>query len=92
MRYVARRYGFNGTTEIEEARADEATELIYDLRLCKSFLHYVMSRGILVYYKDWRIFFLGCVAYKDSFVSATPDIIRHTGKKRANWNPMFSEC
>jgi hypothetical protein len=35
IRYVARRYGFNGTTEQESARADEATELIYDLRLCE---------------------------------------------------------
>lgn len=35
MRYIARRFGYNGTSEIEAARADEATELIYDLRLCK---------------------------------------------------------
>ncbi|CAL8092600.1 unnamed protein product [Orchesella dallaii] len=34
MRYVARELGFNGETEYEEMRADEATELIYDLRLC----------------------------------------------------------
>ncbi|OXA60363.1 glutathione S-transferase 3 [Folsomia candida] len=53
MRYIARRFGYNGTSEIEAARADEATELIYDLRLC-------------------------CVAYKDSFQSNTPDVVRHT--------------
>ncbi|ODN01723.1 Glutathione S-transferase 3 [Orchesella cincta] len=34
MRYVARELGFNGESELEEARADEAVELVYDLRLC----------------------------------------------------------
>ncbi|OXA58367.1 glutathione S-transferase 2 isoform X2 [Folsomia candida] len=33
MRYVARRYGFNGTNELEEARSDEIADLVYDIRL-----------------------------------------------------------
>ncbi|ODM90470.1 Glutathione S-transferase [Orchesella cincta] len=32
MRFVARRLGFNGLTDMEAARADEATDLVYDLR------------------------------------------------------------
>lgn len=34
MRFVAKELGFNGQSEMETARADEAAELIYDLRLC----------------------------------------------------------
>lgn len=34
-RYVARRYGFNGTNELEEARSDEIADLVYDIRLRK---------------------------------------------------------
>ncbi|CAL8121646.1 unnamed protein product [Orchesella dallaii] len=34
MRFVARRLGFNGLTDMDAARADEATDLVYDLRLC----------------------------------------------------------
>lgn len=39
IRYVARRLGFNGQNEREEAKADEASELIYDLRLCNYTLY-----------------------------------------------------
>lgn len=33
LRFVARKFGYNGETALEEARADEASDLIYDLRL-----------------------------------------------------------
>ncbi|OXA45021.1 glutathione S-transferase [Folsomia candida] len=33
MRYLARKLGFNGVTELEEAKADEVADLVYDLRL-----------------------------------------------------------
>lgn len=34
IRFVAKRLGFNGLTDMDAARADEATDLVYDLRLC----------------------------------------------------------
>lgn len=37
MRYLARRFGFNGEDGLEEARADEVADLVYDLRLRKVF-------------------------------------------------------
>jgi glutathione S-transferase len=35
VRYLARRCGLAGDTEWEEARAEEVSDLVYDLRLSK---------------------------------------------------------
>jgi len=80
VRYIARRYGFNGNTEKEAARADEATELIYDLRLCKKigdliFFHHIRGKCHVIL----SCLCTGLVAYKESFTPAHPDIVRHTG-------------